>query len=110
MGERDQQPSDSRDRVAVTVTISLPPDPTAAAIARQFVADNRDHIQPALIEDAQLLVSEIVTNAVRHGRPDITLTVRIDPPSIGVAVGDRASSPRSHRTRASRRRPPDRDC
>ena len=69
-------------------TISLPSDASAAAIARRFVEDNRDHLRPELIEDTQLLVSEIVTNAVLHGRPDITLKVRIDPPGIGIAVSD----------------------
>ena len=71
-----------------SATISLPPDASAAAIARRFVEDNRDHLRPELIEDTQLLVSEIVTNAVLHGRPDITLKVRIDPPGIGIAVSD----------------------
>lgn len=73
---------------AATVVIALPSDASAAAIARQFVEDNRDHIRPDLVEDAQLLVSEVVTNAVRHGRGEITLVVRVDEPSIGVAVAD----------------------
>jgi anti-sigma regulatory factor (Ser/Thr protein kinase) len=73
---------------AATVVISLPSDASAAAIARQFVEDNRDHIRPDLIQDAQVLVSEIVTNAVLHGKGQITLLVRVDEPSIGVAVAD----------------------
>lgn len=89
MSDRDVRASAARyDGSSFAATISLPADANAAAIARQFVEDNRDHIDPELIEDAQLLVSEIVTNAVRHGRPDITLNVRVEPPAIGIAVGD----------------------
>jgi anti-sigma regulatory factor (Ser/Thr protein kinase) len=73
---------------ASRVTISLPDDLTAPAIARQFVHDNRDHLDPALIEDAQLLVTEIVTNAVRYGREEITLAFSLEPPGLGVEVSD----------------------
>jgi anti-sigma regulatory factor (Ser/Thr protein kinase) len=72
----------------VFATIDLPHDARAAGIARNFVQENSDHLRPDLIEDAQLLVSEIVGNAVRHGRPDITLRVRLHPPGIGIAVID----------------------
>jgi anti-sigma regulatory factor (Ser/Thr protein kinase) len=68
--------------------ISLPHDETAPAIARRFVSDNRDHLDAGLIEDAQLLVTEIVTNAVRYGQAEITVELRLDPPALGVAVAD----------------------
>lgn len=72
----------------IVAAIALPADAQAAGIARRFVMDNSDHLPPELIEDAQLLVSEIVGNAVQHGRPDITLRVRVQPPGIGIAVSD----------------------
>lgn len=50
--------------------------------------DNRDHLDPDIVANAELLVSEIVTNAVRHGAGEITLRLRLDPPGIGVAVSD----------------------
>lgn len=84
----DAEPPLVPEVAAITLVIPLPSDLSAAAIARQFVQDNRDHIRPDLIEDAQVLVSEVVTNAVRHGRPEITLLVRVDNPSIGIAVAD----------------------
>lgn len=71
-----------------TVTIELPRDLTAPAIARRFVEENRDHLDPSLISDAQLLVTEIVTNAVRYGRDKITLAFSVESPGLGVAVGD----------------------
>ena len=33
-------------------------------------------------------MSELVSNAVRHGQPEITLKVSLDPPLIGVSVHD----------------------
>ena len=74
------------------VTIELPSTVHAAGIARQFVADHQDHLAPDLVEDAKLLVSEIVTNAVLHGQPQVTLALRIDPPGLGVVVADSGST------------------
>jgi anti-sigma regulatory factor (Ser/Thr protein kinase) len=72
----------------LVATLELPHDTRAAGIARRFVEENSDHLPSELVEDAQLLVSEIVGNAVRYGRPDITLRVRLHPPGIGVEVID----------------------
>jgi anti-sigma regulatory factor (Ser/Thr protein kinase) len=83
-----QGPTDAGDESLVTTTVELPYGADAAAIARRFVADHADHLDPDLIEDARLLVSEIVTNAVRYGQPEITLMVHLTPPTIGVAVAD----------------------
>jgi anti-sigma regulatory factor (Ser/Thr protein kinase) len=71
-----------------TVALRLEPRSDAAGIARRFVHDNRDHIDADVVENAELLVSEIVTNALRHGAGDIILTMRVDPPGIGVRVTD----------------------
>ena len=60
----------------------------APALARRFVGESARGLPPDLIGDAELLVSELVSNAVRHGRPEITLRVSLDPPLIGVAVHD----------------------
>jgi anti-sigma regulatory factor (Ser/Thr protein kinase) len=68
--------------------INLPHDASASALARRFIEENQDHIRPEVLADAELLVSEIVTNALRHGRPDITLALHVDWPRIGVVVTD----------------------
>jgi anti-sigma regulatory factor (Ser/Thr protein kinase) len=68
--------------------IELPPTPVAIAIARQFVIEHGEGLDLELIEDAELLVSELVTNAIRHGRPSIRMLVRREPPGIGVEVHD----------------------
>lgn len=66
--------------------IVLPPDLEAAAVARTFVSAHAHQLSPACLDDALLCVSELVSNAVLHGRPDITLQIRIDPPGIGMSV------------------------
>jgi anti-sigma regulatory factor (Ser/Thr protein kinase) len=70
------------------ITIDLPSDLDAPAIARRFVDEHSDHLPRELIADAALLVTELVTNAVRHGRPQITLQVCLEPPRFGVLVKD----------------------
>jgi anti-sigma regulatory factor (Ser/Thr protein kinase) len=70
------------------VVIDLPDGLDAPRIARAFLAEHALELDDSVRQDAQLLVSEIVTNAVRHGRPNITLRLTLHPPGIGVAVHD----------------------
>lgn len=70
------------------VVLELSNDLDAPATARRFVTEHAEHLPIELIRDAELLVSEIVTNAIRHGQPIITLQLRLDPPGIGIAVHD----------------------
>ncbi len=57
--------------------VVLPADNTAPRVAREFLAESccGSH-QAAVVEEAQLLVSELVTNAIRYGAPPIELQVR----------------------------------
>ena len=75
-----------------SVVIDLPYDATAPAIARSFVADHGSGLPSELMLDAELLVSELVTNALRHGDPDITLQMSTHPPRLGVAVLDHGAA------------------
>lgn len=68
--------------------VTLTADSNAARIGREFVDEHVDLLPAGMIDDAKLLVSELVTNAVLHGRPDITLRLRLGPPSIGFSVHD----------------------
>ncbi|HTZ44475.1 MAG TPA: ATP-binding protein [Jatrophihabitans sp.] len=70
------------------VLIELPAEPSAVAIARAFVTEHAGTLDPVLRQDAELLVSELVSNAVLHGQPSISLRVRTDPPGIGIEVHD----------------------
>jgi anti-sigma regulatory factor (Ser/Thr protein kinase) len=70
------------------VTYPLPATPDAPGMARDYILLHGAHLPPDLVADAQLLVSELVTNAVVHGLPEITLSIRMTPPSIGARVLD----------------------
>lgn len=59
------------------VELSLPPEPKAAAVARAHVRDLP--LDEETVEVVSLLVTELVTNAVRHGRvtEDTRITVHL---------------------------------
>jgi anti-sigma regulatory factor (Ser/Thr protein kinase) len=46
--------------------VDLASDPDSAAEARRALGEVSDHLSPRRLEDARLLVSELVTNAIRH--------------------------------------------
>jgi two-component sensor histidine kinase len=46
---------------------SLPPRPNAVSDSRDRVRSSCPHLPPGVLNDALLLTSELVTNAVRHG-------------------------------------------
>jgi anti-sigma regulatory factor (Ser/Thr protein kinase) len=50
-----------------------------------------DHVEADLLGDAELLVSELVTNAIRHGEGDIRLCARVDDDRLVVEVIDEGS-------------------
>ncbi len=75
-------------------SLELAPDHTAAARARRFVAQtlHRWGLDDA-VEDAELLVSELVTNAILHARSPATVRINHDAPSLRVAVCDLSPAP-----------------
>ena len=76
------------------VHVELPPDLTAARAARAATR----HALPRwrlgnLLEPVLLVVSELVGNAVRHGKPPVDLRLRKTGSGVRVDVHDEASSP-----------------
>lgn len=76
------------------VQVDLPPDLTAAREAR--AATRR--VLPgwrlgALLDPVLLVVSELVGNAIRHGRPPIDLRLRKAGGGVRVGVHDEAAAP-----------------
>jgi anti-sigma regulatory factor (Ser/Thr protein kinase) len=68
----------------------LDPEPRSAALAREFVGHElRRHDLRYLVLDVQLVVSELVTNAVRHARTMIDVTLEGQPFSVLLVVHDR---------------------
>ena len=72
----------------------LPASPASARRARRLVVDalHRLHWETAT-EVAELLVSELVTNAVLHARSEIRLRVQADGFRIRVEVHDNSPAP-----------------
>jgi len=60
----------------------------APAHARAWTSAHLPPLPTHIAEDALLVVSELVTNAVRHGRPDIEITLNITPDRVRIEVRD----------------------
>ncbi|THA56517.1 ATP-binding protein [Streptomyces sp. A1136] len=76
-------------------TVTLRPEPGANAVARdtatRFLADARDHGRPVpdpAPDTLLLLVTELVTNALRHTEGPCTLRLTLHPRAIDVDVTD----------------------
>ncbi|MFF5159300.1 SpoIIE family protein phosphatase [Streptomyces sp. NPDC000348] len=67
----------------------FPPAPKSVAEARRFVRAALGDAAPDLVDTAQLLVSELVTNVVLHARTEVEVTARVDDGTVRVRVGDR---------------------
>lgn len=71
---------------------ALPDSPRAA---RRFVAAALDgwDVGGAIVDDAQLVVSELSTNAVEHVRSSFEVVARIEHGALRVAVRDESPAP-----------------
>jgi anti-sigma regulatory factor (Ser/Thr protein kinase) len=72
--------------------LSLEPDFEAASRAREALEELDGHVEDDVLDDMRLLVTELVTNSVRHAdaRPDepVRLEVTVDHGRVLVAVED----------------------
>jgi anti-anti-sigma regulatory factor len=68
----------------------IEPDRNAPGLARSAVAEFCQGLGVREHDAAQLVASELVTNAVVHARTTIDLTLRFVPPLLHIAVRDRA--------------------
>jgi anti-sigma regulatory factor (Ser/Thr protein kinase) len=76
---------------------SIPASRQAPSEARRHVADACAGWPPARLRIAHLLTTEVVTNAVVHGRGDVGLRILGDPQVLRVEVSD--NSPELPRVR-----------
>jgi anti-sigma regulatory factor (Ser/Thr protein kinase) len=68
------------------------PAPESAAAARAFVEQTlRDWGCRALIDDALVVVTELVSNVVRHAGTDIRVDVELHRHTVRIGVTDRAA-------------------
>ncbi len=76
----------------VPLELTLAAGPEAAAAARRALGDLEDELGTDLLKDVRLMVSELVTNALRHARrpqTSIVLRRRLHDDRLRVEVGDR---------------------
>jgi anti-sigma regulatory factor (Ser/Thr protein kinase) len=77
-------------------TVHLPDGPRAAAVARNATRDVLGRWRlSSVLEDVLLAVSELVTNAVLHGKPKVWLVLRRRQAHVHVAVHDDRPMPDS---------------
>jgi anti-sigma regulatory factor (Ser/Thr protein kinase) len=69
-------------------TVMLPKDAPAVRTARQAVERWLDGEDPRVLDDARHVVTELVSNAVKYGRPPIELGVRREGAALRIEVAD----------------------
>ncbi len=74
----------------IEVRTMLTPHPTSVGAARRFVRDvlMSRQVDGRVVDTVELLTSEVVTNAIIHGRSGPQLAVEIGESVVRVAVGD----------------------
>jgi anti-sigma regulatory factor (Ser/Thr protein kinase) len=74
------------------IDLQLRPEPESPAMARQALRRLARQVPEPVLEDVRLLVSELVTNSVRHAGlgPEATIGLRVDvlPDRVRVEVSD----------------------
>ena len=77
-----------------TAALDVPPSAAALSDGRRFAATTLAEwaLPPALVDDATLIVSELLTNAVLHGSPPIRLRLRRTPRELTIEVDDESSA------------------
>ncbi len=77
------------------VDLRLSASPEAVPAARHGLAPLQDVLTPDRLDDVRLLVSELVTNSLRHGslgpRDEVELTVDLHDQAVRVVVRDPGS-------------------
>ncbi|HVT65795.1 MAG TPA: ATP-binding protein [Mycobacteriales bacterium] len=74
-----------------SLTVTLTGERVDPRVARNHARRALGSIQSQVADDVLLVVSELVTNAVLHGKGPITLTVTVEPSEVVVAVTDHGS-------------------
>jgi anti-sigma regulatory factor (Ser/Thr protein kinase) len=91
------------------ISVQFDASPSAAAWARNALIALEHRVEPELMEDVRLLVSELVTNSVRHSRiphgDPVGLDVLIDSRGVRVEVLDNGAGFDPRPRRADRAEP-----
>lgn len=85
-------PIDRHETRSVRFAARLPADDGTAGVARRLIRMRLgQQVAPLTLEDVVLVVSELVTNAVRHGRGNVELRVAFDGERVKGEVCDEGS-------------------
>ena len=78
--------------MALVLDVRLPADPSAFAEARARLERLRSRVDDEVVEDTELLASEVVANSIRHSRlrpsDELRLQAELDPGKLVVRVSD----------------------
>jgi anti-sigma regulatory factor (Ser/Thr protein kinase) len=87
------------------IKLSLEGGPEAAVRARRALGRLRSEVDGPTLESLRLLVTELISNAVRHaGAPTVDLLVLVSQPAVRVEVTDRGPGFDPDRRRVDRDR------
>lgn len=75
-----------------SISLQFEPGPSAASAARNALYAIEGRLEPTVMDDVRLLVSELVTNSVRHSHTSpqeaVELEIDVDPRTVRVEVRD----------------------
>jgi serine phosphatase RsbU (regulator of sigma subunit)/anti-sigma regulatory factor (Ser/Thr protein kinase) len=75
----------------IDLTLDLPPTAESAGAAREALAPLRERLGDAQLETVRLLVTELITNSVKHGEPGeapVKVMVTVNDDAVRVEVSD----------------------
>ncbi len=76
------------------ISVSLPAEPRALREARRALDPLEERVGAPMLEDMRLLVTELVTNSVRHGSPSaagVGVVVELSEAAVRLEVTDAGS-------------------
>ncbi len=95
------------------ISVSFPVEPSSPGEARRALDPLEERVGAPMLEDMRLLVTELVTNSVRHAdtcdEARVELNVRVARNVVHVEVSDEGSGFRPERRAADRRSAPSRE-
>ncbi|MGI8863882.1 MAG: ATP-binding protein [Solirubrobacteraceae bacterium] len=80
-----------------TIRSSLPRDPSCGSVARELLQDHlQGQLDPAVLADAQTVISELVNNAYVHGTGEVELRFQVLEDRLRVEVVDEGQGAAIH--------------
>jgi anti-sigma regulatory factor (Ser/Thr protein kinase) len=77
--------------MSAELTIELPRSPQAPSLARRALADLDGGIDPSVLPDVRLLVSELITNSVKYGDGPVRLEVTAEDDRLRAEIVDQGA-------------------